>query len=63
MGLVIGKQSETLKSIAYGTNTRIFVPQKDRNAWTNDGERTVEIGGEEPDCKEAERRINELIEN
>ena len=65
VGLVIGKQSETIKNIATQTNTKIFIPQKPLGgnyAREGDGIRTVELCGSEDGCQEAENRIQELIE-
>ena len=62
VGLVIGKQSETLKSIAIQTSTKIFMPQKNQGIPAlNDGVRIVEIIGDDQGCIEAEARIHELI--
>ena len=64
VGLVIGKQSETLKNIAVQTQTRIFMPQKNQGIPAlNDGVRVVEILGNDQDCQEAEARIKELIQS
>lgn len=59
VGLVIGKQSETIKNIATQTRTRIFIPQKPLGAGPrdNDGVRTVELCGDPDGCQEAENRI------
>ena len=65
VGLVIGKQSETIKNIATQTRTKIFIPQKPvggTGTREGDGIRTVEISGETQDCQDAEGRILELIE-
>ena len=37
VGLVIGKQSETIKNIATQTKTKIFIPQKPINTRENEG--------------------------
>lgn len=59
VGLVIGKQSETIKNIATQTRTKIFIPQKPLSSGTRDGDgvRVVEISGETDGCQEAENRI------
>jgi far upstream element-binding protein len=65
VGLIIGKQGDTLKSIASQTSTKIFMPQK-TNAdsqynSSHDGIRVIEISGEESNCKSAERMIIDLV--
>ena len=52
VGLVIGKQSETIKNIASQTRTKIFIPQKPPGAGPrdNDGVRIVELVGEYDHC-------------
>ena len=52
VGLVIGKQSETIKNIATQTRTKIFIPQKPLGAGArdNDGVRTVELCGDPDGC-------------
>ena len=64
VGLVIGKQSDTIKNIATQTRTKIFIPQKPLGAGSreSDGVRLVEISGEADGCEEAENRMKELIE-
>lgn len=50
VGLVIGRQSETIKNIATQTRTKIFIPQKPPGSGgvnEGDGIRTIEISGEE----------------
>jgi predicted PilT family ATPase len=62
VGLVIGKQGETLKNIAAQTSTKIFMPQKnDNNTSSHDGIRLIEISGEENNCRSAERLIIDLV--
>ena len=64
VGLVIGKQGDTLKNIAAQTTTKIFMPQKtnnDHQYHTSDGIRVIEISGEESNCKAAERLIIDLV--
>lgn len=69
VGLVIGKGTETLKSVARKSNTKIFVPQ--RNPKHLQGEhdgggqpltRTVEILGKEIEQNIAKQLIQELID-
>jgi predicted PilT family ATPase len=43
VGLIIGKNGETLKGIAQRSNTKIFVPQKNVEGTE---ERTVEMTGD-----------------
>jgi polyribonucleotide nucleotidyltransferase len=53
VGLIIGKQGETLKNIASQTNTKIFMPQKnptEAQAQNGEGLRTVELTGNDKDC-------------
>jgi len=64
VGLIIGKQSETIKNIATQTRTKIFIPQKPLGTGPrdNDGVRIVELCGDPDGCQEAENRVMELIE-
>lgn len=64
VGLIIGKQGETLRNIAIRTNTKIFVPQKNPSvSLMSDPEkmegqtgnfRTIELTGLESNCLEAD---------
>lgn len=69
VGLVIGKQTETLKQIALKSNTKIFIPQKNNQAaGMSPGEfnnltRTVEVMGSEMEQQLAQDLILELIDN
>ena len=70
IGLVIGKGTETLKSVAMKSNTKIFVPQKNPRATLGDQDagdnqnltRTVEILGKEFEQNIAKSLIQELID-
>lgn len=70
VGLVIGKATETLKSVAMKSNTKIFVPQRNPKHLHGDHDgtgnqpltRTVEILGKEFEQNIAKQLIQELID-
>lgn len=59
VGLIIGKNSETLKGIAQRTNTKIFVPQKNLEGTD---ERTIEMDGDSYNIEMARQEIQQLIQ-
>lgn len=62
VGLIIGKQGDNLKSISSCTCTKIFMPQKNSTTEST-GSRVVEICGDSMiDCREAEAKIKDMIE-
>lgn len=59
VGLIIGKNSETLKGIAQRSNVRIFVPQKNIEG---SEERTIEMDGDQYNLEIARQEIQNLIQ-
>ena len=60
VGMVIGRNQETIKGIAHKSNTRIFVASRSR--LDQEGMRQVEVIGSTMEQKIAEGLINEMIE-